>query len=235
MSGVLIFQGMTVGFLAGDLSISLNGDSESRIVLSTSYNVVPIWLRIAHDNLKASKTASETIATQWSENAEVQRQLLMSELAPSMQVFVACGISLDALYDTLRPHANLSDQEVYVWRDKKTARYKQVVETIRRVYKLKPDTLKSFRECIKQIFKFRDKAVHPSLELQNACARPDITVGVDWKFSVYCYSHSKWCLESTISMIGYFYEYKSGIEKVDQSVSSIIDALEELQVIRRNA
>jgi hypothetical protein len=237
MSGVLIFQGMKVGFLAGDLSISLNenGEFRTKAILSTAYNVVPIWLRIAHDNLKASKSASETIATQWSEDAEEQKQLLMSELAPSMQVFVACGIGLDALYDTLRPHANISAQEISAWRDNKTARYKQVIEVIRRIYKVKSDTLNDFRECIKQIFKFRDKAVHPSLELQQACTRPDIAVGVDWKFSAYRYSNSKWCLTNTIIMIVYLYEHKSGLEEVDNSVSNIIDALEELQVVSRNA
>jgi len=237
MSGVLIFQGMKVGFLAGDLTISLNenGDISAKAILSTAYNVVPVWLKIAHDNLKAAKKVSETIATQWSENAEEQKQQLMSELAPSMQVFVSCGISLDALYDTLRPHANISDQEITAWRNNKTARYKQVIEIIRRIYKINSDALNDFRECIKQIFKYRDKAVHPSLELQQVCTRPDIPVGVDWKFSAYRYSNAKWCLTNTINMIVYLYEHKSGLEEVDNSLSNIIDALEKLQVVSRNA
>jgi len=237
MSGVLIFQGMKVGFLAGDLTISLNenGEISAKAILSTAYNVVPIWLKIAHDNLKAAKKASETIATKWSLNAEEQKQQLISELASSMQVFVSCGISLDALYDTLRPHANISVQEITAWRNNKTARYKQLIEIIRRIYKIKSDALNDFRECIKQIFKYRDKAVHPSLELQHACTRPDIPVGVDWKFSAYRYSNAKWCLTNTINMIVYLYEHKSGLEEVDNSLSNIIDALEELQVVSRNA
>jgi hypothetical protein len=36
-------------------------------------------------------------------------------------------------------------------------------------------------------------------------------------------------------MIVYLYEHKSGLEEVDNSVSNIIDALEELQVVSRNA
>ena len=237
MSGVLVFQGMKVGVLAGDLTISLNenGEISTKVILSTAYNVVPIWLKIAHDNLKESKKASETIASHWSENAEEQKQQLISELAPSMQVFVACGIALDALYDTLRPHANISDQDITAWRNNNTARYKQVIEVIRRIYKIEHDTLNLFRECIKQIFKFRDKAVHPSLELQQACTRSDIPVAVDWKFSAYRYSNAKWCLTNTINMIVYLYEHKSGLEEVDNSVSNIIDALEELQVVSRNA
>ena len=78
-------------------------------------------------------------------------------------------------------------------------------------------------------------AVHPSLELKNACARPDIQVGVDWKFSAYRFSTAEVCLTNTINMIVYLYEHKSGIDDVDQSFSNIIEALEELKVVHRSA
>ena len=236
MAGVIIFQGMKIGFAVGDLSISLNetGELNSKAVLSTAYNVVPIWLKIAHDNLKASKKASETIINRWSENPEERKQLLMSELAPSMQVFVSCGISLDGLYDILRPYANISPRDIKAWRKNKTARYKQAIEIIRRIFKLKGKTLSDFGECIKQIFDYRDKAVHPSLELHRACIRSDISVAVDWKFVTYRYLNAKLCLTNTINMIVYLYKYKSGINEVDASIVNIINALEELKVVIRN-
>lgn len=78
-------------------------------------------------------------------------------------------------------------------------------------------------------------AVHPSLELKNACSRPDISVGVDWKFSAYRYSNAVWCLTSTINMIVYLYEHRSGREEADKSISNIIEALEELNVVHKNA
>jgi hypothetical protein len=61
-NGILIFKGMKVGILPGDFSISINenGGHDSKLLLSTAYNVVPLWLKIAHDNLKQSKFASDT-------------------------------------------------------------------------------------------------------------------------------------------------------------------------------
>ncbi|MBU5636541.1 hypothetical protein KOM00_07300 [Geomonas sp. Red69] len=209
--GVLIFKGMKVGFLPGDFSISVN------------------------DNGEKSKSASESISEKWNENSELQKELLMAELAPSMQVFVSCGIGLDALYDTLRPYAKISSQEIEAWRKNKTSRAKQIVEMLRRTHKLKPDVLNDFSKCISQVIKYRDMAVHPSQELKNACTRPDIQVGVDWKFSAYRFSNAEWCLTNTINMIVYLYEHKSGSNEVDESISNIVDALEELKVVQRSA
>ena len=236
-SGVLIFKGMKVGVLPGDFTISVNenGETNSKLILSTAYNVVPLWLRAAHDHLKQSKAVSEEISINWSEDTDEQKRLLVAELMPSMQVFVSCGIALDALYDTLRPHAKITPQEIQAWKDNRTSRAKQIVEVIRRTFKLNQDILKSFRECISRIIKYRDKAVHPSLDLKNACARSDLDVGVDWKFSAYRYSNAEWCLINTINMIVYLYEHKAGKNEIDESISNIIDALEELNVVQRNA
>ena len=113
-TGVLIFEGMTVGILPGDFVVSTDelGAVESKLILSTAYNVIPIWLRIASDNLASAKLASENLIKNWSENPESQKSLLVAELTPSMQVVIACGIALDALYDMLRPYSKLSETEV---------------------------------------------------------------------------------------------------------------------------
>ena len=234
-SGVLIFKGMKVGFLPDDFKITIteNGISNSTLILSTAYNVIPLWMKIAHDSLKQSKLASKAISEKWCENADIQKELLIAELAPSMQVFVACGIGLDAVYDTIRPYVNISQQEIDSWRKNRTSRSKQIVEVIRRAYKLKPDIHKNINGCVSEIIKYRDMAVHPSLELKNTRTRPDIQVGVDWKFSAYRFSNAEWCLTSTINMIVYLYEHKSGTDVVDESFSNIIDALEELKIVQR--
>jgi hypothetical protein len=58
----------------------------------------------------------------------------MSELAPSMQVSVACGIALDALYDTLGPFCKIPSEVIEGWQKNRTSRAKKIVEVIRRTY-----------------------------------------------------------------------------------------------------
>ena len=236
-NGILIFKGMTVGVLPGDLSISVDeeGKSSGNLVLSTAYNVVPIWLKIAHDNLKQSKLASSAIPERWDEDSDNQKQLLMREIAPSMQVIVACGIALDGLYDTLRPHAKLTTEEIEAWKRKKTSRAKQISEVFRRTHKLEKETFNEFFACIDEVMKFRDRAVHPSLKLKNSCSRPDINVAVDWKFSAYRFTNAEVCFNNTVKLVAFLYENRSISTKIDKSLSNIIEALEELKVVQRNA
>src|SRR6202011_489688 len=96
--------------------------------LSSAYNVLPIWLRIASDQLRTAKQASEAVATRWDENDDAKRELLVAELEPSMLVFVACGIALDALYDQLRKFANVTRGDIQAWKRNKTARETQITE-----------------------------------------------------------------------------------------------------------
>lgn len=230
--GVLIFEGMTVGVLPGDLTISVaeDGSVQSRLIVSTAYNVVPIWMRIAKDSLQQAKLASEKLASEWSDDSASQKALLVAELAPSMQVCVACGIVLDGLYETLRPHANLSAAEVAAWRRNRLGRGKQIATVIHRVYRLDNHHSREFGKAISQIVKFRDLAVHPSLDLKNACTRPDLAVGVDWKFSAYRYSNALTAFESVGRMLVHLYERTHSDPKVSEAMANIFKSLRELDV-----
>jgi len=236
-TGVLIFQGMKVGVLPDDFTVSIDesGGINSKLVLSTAYNVLPIWIRIARDNLVEAKKASEDVAKRWGEDEEEQKELLISELEPALQVFVSCGIALDALYDQFRPYAKLTESEIEKWHANKTGRAKQIAEVIRRVYKLDGAVFSQFKQNIAEIIKYRDLAVHPSQELRNICTRPDIPVGIDWKFAAYRFSNSERCFNSTIQMLTYLYENKCKEEKVVSQMENVFKALQELKVVELNA
>jgi len=51
--GVLVFEGMKVGVLPGDLTVELDesGATSAKLVLSTAYNVLPLWLRRANTQM----------------------------------------------------------------------------------------------------------------------------------------------------------------------------------------
>jgi len=70
----------------------------------------------------------------------------MSELAPSMQTIVSCGIALDAFYDMLRPHAKIPQQDIDSWKNNGTSRGAQITEVIRRVYKIKGQNIKRIQK-----------------------------------------------------------------------------------------
>lgn len=231
--GVLVFEGMKVGVLDGDCTVSFDehGEMNSKLVISTSYNVLPLWLRIAYENIELSHKASKAIENNWSDDTEKQKSLLLSELTPSIQVFVACGTAFDALYEQLKPFAKISKNDIHAWRNKKTSRAAQITEIIRRVYKLDNTTLKTFKQNIKSIVEYRDQAVHPTHNIKRACTRPDIPVGVDWRFSAYRFSNSSACYNRTMEIFIYLYEKRSTEEKVNENMENIFKALKELKLV----
>ena len=235
--GVLIFKGMSVGILPGDFVISMDesGQSASKLVLSTAYNVIPLWLRIARDRLNDAKRASEDIASNWDDDADHQKAMLIAELAPSMEVVVSCGIALDSLYDMLRPYAKLSEADINRWKVKRTGRGAQIFEVVRRVLKPESKHVKELKKAITDVIKFRDMAVHPTLELKNALSRPDLDVAVDWKFSAYRFSNAWACVNTTTQVLLFAHQREHLDQGLVVAFKNIFEALEELGVVRTNA
>jgi hypothetical protein len=235
-TGILVFEGMRIGVLPGDFTVEVDehGSLDARLVLSTAYNVLPLWVRVANDELLSARSASEAIRVGWGHDDQKNRELLIAELEPSLQLFVACGIALDALYDQLRPFAKLTASDIQTWKDKKTARDAQIAEVARRVYRLDATVTSKFKQNIAEILKYRDLAVHPSLELKQTCTRPDIPVGVDWKFAAYRYSNAERCFRATMEVLIHLYERGCGVTQVDEEMARVFNALEELKVVKRN-
>jgi len=233
---LLLFKGMKVGIQDGDFSISVdeNGNPDSNLTLSTSYNMLPIWMKIAYENLVTSKKASKAVSEKWCDDNEIQKSLLIAELTPSIQVFVACGCALDAFYDQLKEFAKISREDLDVWKRKRTPRSAQIVEIIRRVYKLDKTFVKGAKVNIGSIMEYRDKVVHPSHEVQHTCSRPDIPVNVDWRFSAYKYSNAEIAYQRTMELLILLYEKKSDNNKVNENMENIVESLIELGLVSRN-
>lgn len=235
--GVLIFEGMKVGVLPGDLTIHVNdaGQTRSNLTLSTSFNVLPLLLRIAHDNIVLSHQANNDVKDKWNDDPDNQKRLLIKELTASMQVFIASGIALDSLYSQLKPFANISRADIELSKNTDTKRSAHISQVICRVYKLNNKTSKAFNTNIKSIIKYRNMAVHPGNSIKPTCTRPDIPVGVDWRFSAYRYDNAAICYRRTMEMLIHLYEKKSNNAQVDGEMDYIFKSLIELGLISKNA
>jgi hypothetical protein len=70
-------------------------------------------------------------ASQEQANDEIAR-VLEAEFMASMQAVMAAAISMDAFYARVKEYVIIPSPTLDAWRQKGTARYKQVYETIRR-------------------------------------------------------------------------------------------------------
>ncbi|MBZ5524318.1 MAG: hypothetical protein LAP21_18940 [Acidobacteriia bacterium] len=203
MAGIFISRGMTIAVPPGGLTIGIgaNGNPTGNLILHVRFDVCPTWTELAlrHlDDAKARRTAREIA---WAgTNEEEKAASLEREFEASMQAVMAAAIALDAFYSLIQPHVQLPPSLVTQWRTKRTARYSQITEVLRRAFNLKPKRTAVLRQYLKEIYRLRDLAVHPSGKIQAPILHPEINVGVEWRFA-YFRAHNAELIVNTATWI----------------------------------
>lgn len=224
---------MKVGFLEGDFQISIDdeGKFQSKAILSTSYNTIPLWLRISRDACLDARQYAESLKTDWPQESEEQKRLLLAELRPSMMALVGCAVAIDGIYDLIKPFAKIDKATLEGWKRRKKSRSKQVSETFRRAFGLSKEETSSLQKIVKEIFDLRDKAVHPSHQIQNAMSRADLPVGVDWRFAAYRFDNAATAYNNTIQLLHFFMSRRSLDKKLGSALEALSGALMENELL----
>jgi hypothetical protein len=100
-----------------------------------------------------------------------------------MQAVMAAAIAIDAFYALIQTHVQLPSSLITQWRTIRTARYTQVTEVLRRAFHLKQKGTAALRQNLKEIYRLRDLAVHPSGKIEAPILHPEIDVSVEWRSS----------------------------------------------------
>jgi hypothetical protein len=203
MTGVRISKGMTVG--VREFSIRLRADGTfagDPVILHVLFDVCPTWIRLANrHSAVARKTQAERQAKWQCADEDTRSQLLEDEFESSMQAMVSATIAWDALYSIVREHVEIPPAMLDRWRKGGTARYTQVAEVVRRAFGLKPKGAAALRSNLKEIFRCRDRAVHPSGKLEPAVNHPELDVGVEWRFAFYRAGNANFVVSVATAML----------------------------------
>lgn len=133
------------------------------------------------------------------ENAKAQ--CLEAEFESSMQAIMAAAIAWDAVYSVLRQHVEIPPAMVERWRKGRTARYSQVAEVVQRAFALNAEGAAALRANLKEIYRYRDLAVHPSGKLRAALLHPELNVGVEWRFVYFRASNAELAVSAAAAML----------------------------------
>jgi len=117
-------------------------------LVQVSLSMTPFWLEIALSHLAAARRSHEAMlgaAARWDE-PEIG-QALEAEFVAGMQAIVAACTALDALYASVKLHVDLPAETIQAWRGKRTPRYAQVAEVLRRAFKMKSGTPEHGEVC----------------------------------------------------------------------------------------
>lgn len=188
MAGIFLIEGMAANFK--DLSISIGDDGriDARMDLVVGYDACIEWVKIALGHRGDALRRMNDRRSIWA--ADVQSgpehaAALQGEFNSSIQAVVAAAVCLDALYDHLVRQVPVERNVRESWNKNKTARYRQISETIRIAFNVRNSEIKLIRNNLKTIFKLRDVAVHPSSMSISPLKHQELDILTDWKLVIF--------------------------------------------------
>ncbi len=213
--GVFFRRGSQLRIPEGGIVITL--DAEGRPVVAKPVipqartDMWPPWLHDAVDATVAARDAEALVlaevatvaaagATGKQPDQEHLADLLDLELRHSMRAITAAAFAVDAFYASVQARSTQHPDRAK-WRKNRTARHAQVYETLRYHLKLRQPGSAEFRARIKELFQFRDWAVHPNAEWKNFEYRASLGRGVDWRYVAFCAPHAEAAVIKTLHML----------------------------------
>ena len=195
---------MRLGIPAGRFKISMGDDGElaTQLVLHAALDVTPHWFGIALSHLEDAEQEHPKLAPAWQRQANDEiSSALEAEFISSMQAIMAAAIAIDAFYAAVKERVTIPAVTLQAWREKGTARHKQVYEAMRRGFKIGKGALPKVREALKEIYRFRDLAVHPDPKLAQPLIHPDLGVGAEWRFVYFRYENARALINVILSLV----------------------------------
>jgi len=226
--GVFLVKGDTVSVQSLSLSVNEQGDIESSpLILHVGIDMTGYWLDIAYKHLVATESAHKKLmlAKEERDDEKISRYLKKESIA-GMQSIMAAGIALDAYYASIKEHVDIPQSTIDTWRENSTARYKQISEVLRMGFRLKNPSSKSLRDILKQNFKFRDKAVHPSPGTAAPQLHVELNKVTDWRYATFRFYNAKAIYGLSLSIV-----FKTSL-KTDPKVADSLKGFCEKLILR---
>lgn len=186
--GILILKGCQVGISNFSISIDeMTGQvTSSEIQIQTGLDMSIMWLRIMFDQLKRSDKSYQRLLEAHRANNDPKLGVeATKDFDASMQTIIAAGAALDSFYVSLRDRTNIPQGTLDQWAGKKnktgkrTARWKQQTEVIRRAFKVNDEQARNLQHAISQITQYRDWATHPDSKMAQPVLYAEIQRGID--------------------------------------------------------
>lgn len=198
MPGIFVTAGMDLSI--SNINIPLDGSQIPPVTATVRLDTWQHWLLVACDNVVlASAEEVKLHAAIAVDDDAAKGAALEAEFRPSMTALSACAFAIDAFYGTIVERFG-SHPDHAIWRKNRLARHKQIAETLRYRLKLKPTGMPTVRGFLRELFRFRDRAVHPQAKLSHPVNRADMDAAVEPRFVTFSAAHARQVLGLTVEL-----------------------------------
>ena len=156
------------------------------------------WLEIAMEHLANAERAYEALRTEPSDSPELD-VLLDREFKASIQAAAVAATFFEALYAATverNPHKHPVQRHNP---KRRVTRYAVVTEQLRRSFGLRKQGTANLRSVLKEVYRFRDIAVHPSAKFSEPVLHPVLNVGVERRFVMFCFNNAQQLVRAAVA------------------------------------
>jgi hypothetical protein len=200
--GLMINRGARLTISNIGISFGPDGVSASDPTITVSIDLTPYWLEIAVSQVRAATEQHERLLqASRAGNNDLVSAVMEAECKASMQAFAAAGIALDAFYAAVKEQVPIPEALIAQWRKNRTARYKQIAEVFRRAFDMDPRSAVRLRTTMREVFDFRDRAVHPPAVARQAVLYEELAVGTEWRFVAFRAHNARLATSAALSIV----------------------------------
>ena len=187
--GIHISRGVTPRIPIGGLVIQIGSDGKptTSARLELQLDTCIHWLEIAIENLTRAKTAHAALVSSRAAGVTDFGSLLDQGFKASVQASVAAATFFEALYAATLERMPVKPTSKGANRRQRPARYAMVTESVRQAFGLKKQGTANLRSVLREVYRFRDEAVHPSAKFTDPVMHPELGVGVERRFLMFGY------------------------------------------------
>ncbi len=199
--GVLVGRGVTVRIPPGGFVIRETpvGTSVDPVRVELRLDTCIHWLEIALDNLGAARSAHDDLLLAKASGSADLLAPLNREFKASVQAAVAAATFFEALYAATLERSPPPSAPPAKPTARRTARYALVTEQLRRSFGLRKQGTANLRSVLKETYRFRDEAVHPSARFADPVLHPQLEVGVERRFAMFSFASAKQLVRAALA------------------------------------
>lgn len=200
--GIFITRGSTLRLTDLRIEIKDDGLVDGNLNLSLAQDVTADWLEIALSHCREAQAHSALVQerVRIAEDQELG-SALEAEFRSCMQACVAAAVAVDAFYGRVSEYMDIPRATVEAWKHNRTARHARIAEVLRRAFEVHPSKVAELKKLLKEIFHYRDRAVHPPPTPTQPARRPDLNLGLEWRFVAFRLYNARVITKLCISLV----------------------------------
>jgi hypothetical protein len=194
-----VSRGVTLRIPAGGLVIGASPwSAPASATVELQLNTCVHWLEIAFDHLRVAIKAHDALL-QIDHHDPGVGELLNLEFKSAMQACVASATFFEALHAASLKHDPLGKRVQGRSPGKRGSRYQRVTEQLRRSFGLKKRGTANLRSVLKEVYRFRREAVHPSATFTEPVLHQHLQVGVERRFIMFSFESARLLVRAALA------------------------------------